>query len=439
MGHVSPDSFKQGVSAEASRAAAVPSAQRWDARRFLAEQKLQDANRNEGAVFLMRDMEAGGCFVAVKQMPLTWTQADVASFDKKHPSSSERPWLDIAVVAELNEKGCAFACKFIGVFLDNTFLYVVSSLANGGDLFDWCGAVVEPVGLEREQIIQPVVKQLASAVRALHEHGICHRDISMENVLLHREEADGPFRVKLIDFGMATQSRYRRHEPRGKYSYQAPEMHVQDGEYDGFLSDAFAVGVTAFCIAAKDYPWRSTEPKQCMVFDYVAKSGHDEWFAKRKPPGCQGKSLAECFSLPLSQLIKGLLDFEPSSRLTLGERSWRFDASCMRQSVWDVGWLGDDLEYASQAVKSPTVQHSTRCCADLSLSPLDSTRVNSPSEENVSIPDLMRGTSKTSAAGSAGQRQATGQDAVDLLDMRPPRKMQLRENAPEFDSPAFPS
>lgn len=318
----------------------APEARRWDGTRFRLERKLQDASRNEGAVHLMKDTEAGTS-VAVKQMPLTWTQRDARAFKKAQPNNTEQPWLDVAILKHLCDKGCSFICQFYGVFYDDQCLYVVSALATEGDLFDWCATVKESPGPAREAVVQPVVRQLCTAVRALHECGVCHRDMSMENALMHRD-ADGSFSVKLVDFGMATVSRHRRDEVRGKYPYQAPEMHrAPDGAYDGFLSDAFAVGVVVFCLALRDYPWRSTRPGDCKAFELASQSGVADWLVKRKLPGARGKTLADAVSEPFRRLVVGLLDLDPARRLTLGEGSF----AGARRSVWTgSSWLGPDQE-----------------------------------------------------------------------------------------------
>eukprot|EP00971_Amphidinium_carterae_P276824 5493829-Amphidinium_carterae.2 len=48
------------------------------------------------------------------------------------------------------------------------------------------------VGLAREAAIRPVAKQLVAAVQHLHEHCIAHRDLSCENLLIHKGSGEGP-------------------------------------------------------------------------------------------------------------------------------------------------------------------------------------------------------------------------------------------------------
>lgn len=330
----------------------------WDYNRFTCHGKLQDASRNEGSVLRMHDAQFGdsGGFVAVKRMPLTLTQRDAASFVRAQPHNAEQPWTDIEIVGHLTRRGCPWVCELHGVFMDSSWLYVVSSLANEGDLFEWCGNITETPGVAREAVIRPVVRQLCGALRALHGIGVSHRDVSMENVVLHREMS-GKLRVKLVDFGMATRARESDHEIRGKYTYQAPEMHRGRGLYDGFLADAFSTGVLIFCLAIKSYPWGSTRRGSCRSFDLLVSEGFAIWIHRRKVPGTRGQMASDVVSLPLIHVLKGFIELEPSRRLTFGEDCWK-DSPGKRCSVWDCSWLGepaaDDKYLADPPCQGPT-------------------------------------------------------------------------------------
>ena len=45
------------------------------------------------------------------------------------------------------------------------------------------GQLKAEVGPEREDIIRPYVRQMLLSLQMLHEHGIVHRDISLENMV----------------------------------------------------------------------------------------------------------------------------------------------------------------------------------------------------------------------------------------------------------------
>jgi len=243
----------------------------WNSSGLEFVERLQDARQNHGTVNLMRSLNEGS-FVAAKQMPNWWMAID-------HSNSEERPWLDIGVIRYLESQGFPYICKCHGVFRDAHFTYVISSFAEHGDMFKWCSQGPLP-GPEREDALRPVVCQLLHAVQLLHNLGIAHRDLSLENILLTGGQ-DFP-QIKIIDFSMATCSRQCCNEPCGKVSYKAPETLVVNKHYDTFLTDSFALGVALFSLGAQDYPWLSTAKGVCRMFDYIMKHGFRAYLAAKK-------------------------------------------------------------------------------------------------------------------------------------------------------------
>lgn len=321
----------------------------YDSRRLVFVRSLQEAVRNHGWVLMMRDRSAGGRPVAVKKMPRSWTRGSHAEFEVCHQGASEKPWVDLGILRHLNSIGYPHACQLHGVFAGSGAMYAVTSLATEGDLFSWCLGGPE-LGGARERQIQPVAVQICAAVRWLHDLGIAHRDLSLENLLLTREvEAavgqTGPV-VKVIDFGMATLSGYARRESRGKPAYQAPETHL-GARYSTFLADIFSVGVVLFCLASQDYPWESTRRGACTFFDYVHGFGLRRFLQRRRSRKASGESLGEVLSEDLVALLEGLLTTAPERRLTLGEGRFR---TTPHGSVRGCRWLAADEGSATSAV-----------------------------------------------------------------------------------------
>lgn len=83
-------------------------------------------------------------------------------------------------------------------------------------------------------------RQLTSAVKHIHEHGIVHRDIKLENILVDGESK----KVKITDFGLSndfdSQNLLTTH--CGSPEYAAPELH--QGKAYGFEVDIWALYVT---------------------------------------------------------------------------------------------------------------------------------------------------------------------------------------------------
>jgi len=191
----------------------------------------------------------------------------------------------------------------------------LTSYATEGDLFSWveradCAECVY------ERQAKNIVIQVAEAVRWLHELGIAHRDLSLENISVTKLE--GNTLAKIIDFGAATTSRYCGvDESRGKLTYQAPEMHV--GGYDAYVARNFAFGVIVFATMAQDFPWMSTEPGRCKYYCYLRQQGLKASLKARhscKQPSCR---LIEVLSPSCVDTMHGLLQADPSARMSLGE------------------------------------------------------------------------------------------------------------------------
>uniref|UniRef100_A0AAQ4S6D9 Protein kinase domain-containing protein n=1 Tax=Gasterosteus aculeatus aculeatus TaxID=481459 RepID=A0AAQ4S6D9_GASAC len=72
--------------------------------------------------------------------------------------------------------------------------------------------------------IRPITRQLLVALNALKGIGLLHADLKLDNVMLVNHQ-DQPFRVKLIDFGVALPaSRVQEGMIVQPYAYRAPEV-----------------------------------------------------------------------------------------------------------------------------------------------------------------------------------------------------------------------
>ncbi|CAJ1438983.1 unnamed protein product, partial [Effrenium voratum] len=199
-GHVkAPRALHQGYDSSQVR--------EWPSSRFEVIRKLQDATRNRGQVVLMKDNEENR-LVAVKIMPNRWVGVSHSDFVIDHPSETELPWQDIGCVCFLNEVGYPYACGLLGVYRDAEHTYVVTTFATEGDLFSWCEGGVAP-GHEREMVVQPIARQIMEGIQQLHDFGIVHRDLSLENVLISKQDGSdtSAFQIRIIDFSMASTAR----------------------------------------------------------------------------------------------------------------------------------------------------------------------------------------------------------------------------------------
>ena len=164
-----------------------------------------------------------------------------------------------ALLSESGARGAFLRESFIGRRIDSPFvgktislepgrqsrLYIVQPLYIGRTLHARLAdeAFDIPTGVD-------VAIRLSRAVAALHRHGITHRDIKPDNVIL---EAGGG--LKLIDLGVARLPRveeFAEAEAPGTPGYRAPEMFA--GNPGDAATDQYALGVTLYRLFTGDYP-----------------------------------------------------------------------------------------------------------------------------------------------------------------------------------------
>eukprot|EP00929_Paragymnodinium_shiwhaense_P116059 TRINITY_DN85300_c0_g1_i1.p1 TRINITY_DN85300_c0_g1~~TRINITY_DN85300_c0_g1_i1.p1 ORF type:complete len:375 (+),score=55.96 TRINITY_DN85300_c0_g1_i1:152-1276(+) len=313
----------------------------WRAGQFMLMSTLQQPCSGRSGVFRMRDVELGR-FVAVKQMTMNdgGNNADASEVTKK--KTYESIWSEVTLLHHLDQSRYAFSCEFYGLYMDISSLYIVTAVANMGDLFSWSSNTKE-MGCERETEMRPIVVQMCMALRDLHDLGIAHRDVSLENFVLNTTES-GELQVKLVDFEASSLGQICDASSKaGKHTYRAPEIH-NSACYDSFLADAFALGVSIFCMATADYPWRFTTSCD-KFFAFFQTYGFTRYLAERKTRAKGFSRLQDLLSSGLAELTEELLQVDPAARSCLGEACWQEPEVASsrnmipRQSVWVLDWL----------------------------------------------------------------------------------------------------
>jgi serine/threonine protein kinase len=95
-----------------------------------------------------------------------------------------------------------------------------------------------------------LIERIGDGLRALHQAGIVHQDLSPDNILLPDNDLA---RAKIIDFGVARNMRVPGAEIgidfAGKYSFAAPEQIGLHGSKVSAASDIYALGLTLLAAA----------------------------------------------------------------------------------------------------------------------------------------------------------------------------------------------
>ena len=172
-------------------------------------------------------------------------------------------------------------------------IHIVMEHAGGGNL---CTYVKQ-----RKRLAEPEARkifiQLLLGVEYMHDLGIIHRDIKLENVLF-----DDDRNMKLVDFGFSVACRDPNKRLKifcGTPSYMAPEI-VQRQEYLGRPVDVWSLGVLLYACL-------------CGCFPFTAKS-YPELYKKIAAAQLR---FPDHLSHASQNLLRRMLHPDPTKRLSL--------------------------------------------------------------------------------------------------------------------------
>lgn len=111
-----------------------------------------------------------------------------------------------------------------------------------------------------------LIREMAQAIQAVHDHGFIHRDICPRNFICTEDHST----LKMIDFGLTVPDTPPFRQPgnrTGTPQYMAPE-NVRRRETSTRL-DVFSFGVTVYRLLTFEHPWSSTDTtgKAALIHD----------------------------------------------------------------------------------------------------------------------------------------------------------------------------
>lgn len=214
----------------------------------------------------------------------------------------------------------------IEILQDTECLYTIMPYCSGGDLF---GVVVKISSNHGGEIGMPEpnarywFRQILQGLLHLQSVGVCHRDLSLENVMV-----DGN-NCLVIDMGMCLYVPYNSSvqpgkitnatrgtsrllmKPQGvcgKHNYMSPEIFSNAAPFDGFAVDLWAAGVILY-IMITGFPPYDQASRADQKFDIIVRGRLME----------QLRDWEILISEGAGDLLQSMLKLDPRERLTLAE------------------------------------------------------------------------------------------------------------------------
>ncbi|CDH52500.1 cbl-interacting serine threonine-protein kinase16 [Lichtheimia corymbifera JMRC:FSU:9682] len=196
-------------------------------------------------------------------------------------------------------------------------LCIVMEYAQGGELFDFVQKMHQSRKPVDEELIRRIFTELLHVVLWLHEHNIVHRDLKLENILIHMDK-DGHPRLKVTDFGLA-----RVIDPTapilttrcGSEEYAAPEI-VQSMGYDGRRTDTWAVGIILYALLVGYLPfmYNPARGEKVSHLYYRIVSAEYRW-----PSADWQQHPERTISTEARQVVERILKRQPDKRINLAD------------------------------------------------------------------------------------------------------------------------
>lgn len=190
----------------------------------------------------------------------------------------------------------AHIATLLAIYENNDYVTLVMELCAGKELHErLCKK-----GSFSEEEARLAAREMCIAISHLHELGVVHRDLKLENWLYAHEGEYAP--LKLIDFGFSLKWDQKQMMDRclGSTNYMAPEVFY---ECYSEKCDMWSIGVIVYSLLVSSHPFRGADKSE---LEASIKCG--EWsFPQNK---------LEAISEHAQDFVRGLLKLDSQTRMS---------------------------------------------------------------------------------------------------------------------------
>lgn len=219
------------------------------------------------------------------------------------------------------------AVSHIDALQDDYYLYNIMQYCEDGDLHSVVMDEINKNGRVEECRARIWFRQLLLGLHHLQQKGVCHRDISLDNIMVHKQS------IKIVDFGLALRvpftslctngnGRYVTDVSEGStrllmtaqgqcanLTYMSPEVLQNDESFDGFTHDLWAAGVILYVLLVGHKPFNWAHKTDMEFLQISVKQSLKESLLYWKIE----------LSEDAFDLLQNMLLWDPGERLTLAE------------------------------------------------------------------------------------------------------------------------
>ncbi|KAI7668043.1 kinase-like protein, partial [Hortaea werneckii] len=254
-----------------------------------------------GRVYKCKERSTGK-LMAVKIINIDDADFQEHYLDKDNTINSFRK--EVGILQQLKDSKARNINMIHDAFDLHNQLWIVSDYCTGGSLRTLMRANPPPRRGFEEHFLIPIARELATAIKSVHDIGVIHRDIKCANVYVN-EEGD----IQLGDFGIVgvvDDGSSKRRTIVGTPHYLPREMHITSShltdEAYGTEVDIWSYGITMFEAATGLPPYANVPQNQ---FHTVVDN----------PPRLEGDD----YSDGLKDFIAFCLDSDPRARPSAAE------------------------------------------------------------------------------------------------------------------------